>query len=115
MATRHTSPADPMPVADLHRLPKDCMPESATRNNGFDDLASSLERFELRALAEGWPAYRSGRVSYLDFIKAVPGHHGSFRVHHALHSSPTSILSHTCRDEDESHHYAALRRRRLRV
>lgn len=43
-------------MVDLHSLPAGSRPENAIRNNGPDDLA--LERYKLRELAEGWPAYR---------------------------------------------------------
>lgn len=43
-------------MVDLHSLPAGSRPENAIRNNGPNDLA--LERYKLRELAEGWPAYR---------------------------------------------------------
>lgn len=43
-------------MVDLHSLPAGSRPENVIRNNGPDDLA--LERYKLRELAEGWPAYR---------------------------------------------------------
>lgn len=43
-------------VPDLHTLPPGSRPNDAVRNNGPNSLA--LERFKLRELAEGWPAYR---------------------------------------------------------
>lgn len=43
-------------LPNLHSLPAGSRPDDAVRNNGPHDLA--LERFKLRELAEGWPAYR---------------------------------------------------------
>lgn len=43
-------------MPDLHTLPPGSRPSHAIRNNGPDNLA--LERYKLRELAEGWPAYR---------------------------------------------------------
>nr|KAK5442243.1 hypothetical protein LTR18_006096 [Exophiala xenobiotica] len=77
-------------MPDLHSLPAGSRPGNAVRNNGPDNLV--LERYKLRELAEGWPAYRdacewenlksifhpdayiyttwTGRTHHLDFIKA---------------------------------------------
>lgn len=43
-------------MPDFHTLPEGSRPLDAIRNNGPNDLA--LERYKLRELAEGWPAYR---------------------------------------------------------
>ncbi len=44
-------------MPDLHSLPAGSRPENAVRNNGPENLV--FERYKLRELAEGWPAYRS--------------------------------------------------------
>lgn len=43
-------------MPNLHTLPTGSRPSHAIRNNGPNNLA--LERYKLRELAEGWPAYR---------------------------------------------------------
>lgn len=43
-------------MPNLHTLPIGSRPSHAIRNNGPNNLA--LERYKLRELAEGWPAYR---------------------------------------------------------
>ena len=49
-------------MPDLHTLPDGSRPWHAIRNNGPNDLA--LERYKLRELAEGWPAYRYSPVTH---------------------------------------------------
>jgi len=50
-------------MVNLHSLPAGSRPENAIRNNGPDDLV--LERFKLRELAEGWPAYRYASMQFM--------------------------------------------------
>ncbi|OGM49622.1 pea pathogenicity protein 2 [Aspergillus bombycis] len=99
-------------MPDLHSLPAGSRPEHAVRNNGPDNLA--LERYKLRELAEGWPAYRdacewenlksifhpeayiyttwTGRTFYLDFINASQkGMDGGAFIMHRIHGSTTDI------------------------
>ncbi|KKZ65553.1 pep2-like protein [[Emmonsia] crescens] len=97
-------------MVDNHGLPAGCMPENAVRNNGPDALA--LERFKLRELAEGWAtdacewdnlksifhpnAYVyttwTGRVTYLDFIKASQdGMDQGVFIMHRVHGCTTDI------------------------
>ncbi|KAJ9294398.1 hypothetical protein DTO271G3_6973 [Paecilomyces variotii] len=99
-------------MVDLHSLPTGSRPENAIRNNGPENLA--LQRYMLRELAEGWPAYRdacewenlrsifhpdayiyttwTGRTFYEDFIRASQAgmDRGAF-IMHRVHGSTTDI------------------------
>ncbi|PLB47438.1 pathogenesis associated protein [Aspergillus steynii IBT 23096] len=99
-------------MVDLHSLPAGSRPENAIRNNGPHDLV--LERYKLRELAEGWPAYRdacewenlrsifhpdayiyttwTGRTFYQDFIaSSQKGMDNGAFIMHRVHGSTTDI------------------------
>ncbi|KAK4937617.1 hypothetical protein LTR10_021763 [Elasticomyces elasticus] len=99
-------------MPDLHSLPAGSRPDKAVRNNGPENLV--LERYKLRELAEGWPAYRdacewenlksifhpdayiyttwTGRTHHLDFIAASQKgmDNGAF-IMHRCHGISTDI------------------------
>jgi len=101
-------------MPNLHSLPEGTRPTNAVRNNGPDNLV--LERYKLRELAEGWPAYRdhcewenlasifhptayiytswTGRTHFRDFIKMSQAgmDKGAF-IMHRVHGSTTDVTT----------------------